>query len=466
LARARLEIETDRYQRGKAVQVSATLEPSPLMGPSVSGLIFLQLAVLLGACHLVAYGLRRLEQPPVVGQMVAGILLGPSALAILFPTWQQWLFPSSSMNFLRGLGQVGLVLYMFVVGTELNHGMIKRHIKGATAVSLASVVVPLLLGGVLALYLVGDHRLFPLVVSTLNGTLFFAAAIAVTAFPVMARIIAERHLSGTVVANIALAAGSVSDVVAWCLLAVVVASLRGNFSAAVGTIVGAITFTLFVVLVVRRVLPSWTAKFAAQGANGSWPLAAMLMLLMMAAWATDAIGIHPAFGAFVLGAAAPRNEVIAQVRAKISPLAVNLLLPLFFVYAGLNTSIGLINRADLALIAAAVVVVACSSKLISCWLTAILAGHSSRDGAAIGLLMNARGLVELIILTTGLERGVITPTLFSILVLMALVTTLMASPLLRVLYGPPRALEHGVDLQPAYSTSLPQITVAPTVTAP
>jgi Kef-type K+ transport system membrane component KefB len=405
-----------------------------ILPSQLPAILFLQLAVLLGACQLIAYFLRRLEQPPVIGQMIAGLVLGPSLLGLLIPGWQQLIFPSSSMGILRSLGQLGLVLYMFVVGAELNHGLLRRHIKGAAAVSLASVAMPLAIGAAVILPFAGDRRLFPAGVSPLTASLFFAASIAVTAFPVMARIIVERNLVGTVVANVALAAGSVSDAVAWCLLAVVVATLSGTVVGVATTFGGAVVFTVVVLLLVR---PALRRLFASPpgSATATWPLMTLLIVVMLGAWTTEVIGIHPAFGAFLIGAVTPRTELTVQLRGKITPLAANLLLPLFFVYTGLNTSVGLVNSVDLALLTVAVVLVACGSKGVSCWLAARLAGYPARDAAAIGALMNARGLVELIILTTGLEKGVITPTMFSIMVVMAVVTTVMASPALRLIYG-------------------------------
>jgi Kef-type K+ transport system membrane component KefB len=264
---------------------------------------------------------------------------------------------------------------------------------------------------------------------------------------VMARIIVERNLVGTLVANVALAAGSVSDAVAWCLLAVVVSTLSGTMGGVATTVGGALVFTGVVLLLVRPALRRLFGSSAQGGANASWPLVVLLIVVMLAAWATEAIGIHPAFGAFLIGAVTPRSELTAQLRAKITPLAAYLLLPLFFVYAGLNTRVGLVNSGDLLLLTIAVILVACGSKGVSCWLAARLAGYRARDAAAIGALMNARGLVELIILTTGLERGVITPTLFSIMVIMAVVTTVMASPALRLIYGRVSAGETAAPVQ-------------------
>jgi Kef-type K+ transport system membrane component KefB len=370
-------------------------------------------------------------------------------LGLVLPGLQHLLFPFASLGIIRGLGQLGLVLYMFVVGAELNRGLLRKHIKGATAVSFASVAVPLIVGAASALFIAGDRRLFPAGVSTLTACLFFAAAISVTAFPVMARLIVERNLVGTLVANVALAAGSVSDAVAWCLLALVIATLSGTPTGVAVTVVGAVAFTGLVVTAVRPLLRRLLGARALASGNATWPLASLLIVVLLAGWTTEAIGIHPAFGAFLIGAVVPRNEVVRQLIAKITPLAANLLLPLFFVYTGLNTRVGLVNSQELILLTIGIILLACGSKAISCWLAARLTGYGSRDAAAIGALMNARGLVELIILTTALEHGVITPTLFSIMVVMAVVTTVMASPALRLIYGARRELEPAFH-QPAH----------------
>jgi len=409
--------------------------------------LFIQLAVLLAVCQLIAYAVKRLHQPPVIGQMIAGLILGPSVLGLLLPGLQHLMFPLPSMGVIRWLGQLGLVLYMFVVGVELNHGLLRQHIKGATAVSLASVGVPLGLGAVAALLIAGDPNLFPAGVKPLTASLFFAAAIAVTAFPVMARLIVERNLVGTLVANVALAAGSVSDAVAWCLLALVIATLSGTLTGFGVTAIGAIAFSGLMLIGVRPALRLLLDSRPIP-ANATWPLALLLIAVLVAGWTTDVLGIHPAFGAFLVGAVTPRNAITSQITTKITPLAANLLLPLFFVYTGLNTSVGLVNSSQLILITAGIILLACGSKGIACWLAARIAGYGARDAAAIGALMNARGLVELIILTAALEKHVITPTLFSMMVIMALVTTVMASPLLRLLYGPRHAEVSEVEVSP------------------
>jgi Kef-type K+ transport system membrane component KefB len=400
--------------------------------PEIQGLIFVQLALLLATAQLVAYGIRRLGQPPVIGQMISGLVLGPSVLGLIAPQLQQLLFPPSSMGVLRAMGQVGLVLYMFVVGTEMDRAFLRRHIRGAAAVSSAGVTLPLFAGALLAIPLIGDATLFRPGVAGWSQVIFFASAMAVTAFPVMARIIHERGLVGTSVANVALAAGSVSDVVAWGLLAVVLAGVASHLGGVILILGGGALVAIAILTAVRILL----RRYMPAAADDTLSFIVVLTLLMLCAWGTTATGLHPAFGAFLLGVAMPRHRVTTMITQRISPLAVSLLLPIFFIYTGLNTTISLVNTPRLVLLALVVIVVACLSKGVGCWLAASAAGYRQRDALAIGALMNARGLVELIILTAALESGIITPTLFSIMVLMTIVTTLMAAPLLRMLYRP------------------------------
>ena len=402
------------------------------------GLIFLQLTVLLVISQLIAYAISRLGQPPVIGQMLSGVVLGPSVFGLLLPDLQNTIFPPSSMAALSAMGQLGLALYMFVVGAGLDRAFLRKHIKGAAAVSSAGVVVPLLAGALLTFPLIGDSALFPSGVAGWTRVAFFATAIAVTAFPVMARIIDENGLTGSAVANVALAAGSISDVVAWSLLALVMAGVATQQGGVALILGGGAVITLVMLSAVRLLLRRYVRGKVPASSLHPRALAFVLGLVMLSAWATTTTGLHPAFGAFLLGVAMPRNQLTSQIQARVSPIAVNLLLPIFFIYAGLNTRIGLVNTPRLVVLALLVITVACVSKGVACWLAAMLAGYRHRDALAIGILMNARGLVELIILTAALDNRIITPTLFSIMVVMTIVTPLMAAPVLRLLYKPIR----------------------------
>ena len=409
------------------------------------GLVFLQLAVLLTTSLVIGYSIKRLGQPPVIGQMLSGVVLGPSVLGLLAPELQRLLFPPSSLGVLSAIGQVGLALYMFIVGAELDRGFLRKNMRGVAAISSAGVAIPLIAGALLTLPLIANSTLFPAGVAGWTRVAFFATAIAVTAFPVMARIIDEQGLRGSAVANVALAAGSISDVVAWCLLAVVLAGVATQQGGVFLVLGGGALITLLMLSGVRLLLRRYLHGRVIAPPLSARTLAIVLALVMLSSWATTTSGLHPAFGAFLLGVAMPRNQLIAQIQARISPVVVNLLLPVFFIYAGLNTRVGLVNTPSLILLALVVIAVACLSKGVACWLAATLAGYRQRDALAIGILMNARGLVELIILTAALDNRIITPTLFSIMVLMTIVTTLMAAPVLRLIYKPAHVVERPQD---------------------
>ena len=400
---------------------------------ALAGLVFLQMALIVAVSQAVGYVFRWLQQPLVVAQMLTGILLGPSLFGLLLPGVAGHVFPASSMGTLRALGNVGLVLYIFNVGVSVPHGSIRRLATSAGSVAAASIVVPLAAGAVLGWSLVGQDHLFPADKPQWISILFFATAMSATAFPVMARIIDERGLRGTGVANLALAAGSFTDAAAWCLLAVVVGAITGSFSGLALAVGGSLVFTIGVLRfgpnLLRRV-------FDDRDDQAPWQLPLMLLLLMAAAFFTEFIGVHPALGAFVLGLAMPKTKQVARMQSMLAPLAVNLLLPLFLVYAGLNTKIGLLASGSLIAIAAVIVVVACIAKGAACFAASFATGQGWRESVSIGALMNARGLVELIILTTGLEAGVITPALYSIMVVMAVLTTLLASPVIQLALRP------------------------------
>jgi Kef-type K+ transport system membrane component KefB len=403
---------------------------------------FLQLAVILLVCRLVGRVMPLIGQPVVVGEMISGILLGPSLLGLLAPSIYAALFPPLSLGVISVVSQLGLVLYMFVVGTQLHTDFIRQALRGALSISLAGIVVPFVLGGALAAMLHQDGRFFAPGVSILQSTVYLGAAMSVTAFPVLARIIHERGISGTPLGTLALAAGATDDAIAWCLLAIVLASFSHNAGIAVLAILGGAAYAFVVLRIVRPRLAKLASAVDARRAEagsgaesgsddglGGATLALVLGLLMTGAWFTDAIGIHAVFGAFIMGVAMPRGRVANGLARQIEPLAATLLIPLFFVYSGLSTRITLLGVTGIWLLAIVVIVVASVGKGVACWAAALFAGRPRREAMAIGALMNARGLMELIILNIGLERGLITPTLFTIMVTMTIVTTLAAGPL-------------------------------------
>lgn len=401
----------------------------------LSILFFLALAAILLACRLVGYLARYLGQPQVVGEMIAGVLLGPSLLGWLAPELQATIFPPATMPVLYVVAQIGLVLYMFLVGLDFDVALLRERAKSAVLVSWAGILTPFALGMALAWAFHGELGLFSADVSLGEAALFMGAAMSITAFPMLARIIYERGLSGTSMGTLALAAGSADDAAAWCILAVVLASFKEQPSIAFWAIGGGLAFALAAFAVIRPLLARAGSWIVRHDAYERVALPGALTLLMLAAWYTDKVGIYAVFGAFVLGAAMPRGEIAERLEKQIQPLTVNLLLPLFFVYSGLNTRIGLVDTPLLWLFALLVLLAACLGKGLACYAAARFSGEPPREAVGIGALMNARGLMELIILNIGLERGVISPTLFSIMVVMAIVTTLMALPVFNLAFG-------------------------------
>jgi K+:H+ antiporter len=390
---------------------------------------FLQLTVILLVCRLVGGLIARVGQPRVVGEMIAGVLLGPSLLGLIAPSLQSALFPESSLTVMAVVSQIGLVLYMFIVGTHLQRDFIAMAFRGAMLISMAGVIVPFALGATLASFMHTDGRFFAPDVSTWQSMMYLGAAMSVTAFPVLARIIQERGIAGTALGSLALAAGATDDAIAWCLLAVVLASFNNHVGLAVSTIAGGAVYTAMVLVMLRPRLDRMGVAVERKGRLTSGTLTLILSLLMGGAWFTDMIGIHAVFGAFVLGVAMPRGLVTHELSRQIEPIATALLVPLFFAYSGLSTRFGLLWSPDLLLVAIVVILIASVGKGVACWGASRLAGRPNREAMAIGALMNARGLMELIILNIGLERGLISPTLFTVMVMMTLVTTLAAGPL-------------------------------------
>lgn len=390
---------------------------------------FAQAAVIVLVCQLVGRLAQRLGQPQVVGEMIAGVMLGPSLFGLLLPQLQQALFPKPTMSMLYVCAQLGVGLYMFLVGTEFRADHFKARAKSAMAVSAAGIVVPFALAFAMTPWLHTVPGLFAEKTGLRDASLFLGAAIAITAFPMLARIIHERGLAGTSLGTLALTAGAVDDAAAWCILAIVLASFGGSWLGAYAAIGGGIGFALFMMFVGQR----WLRQLA-RWVRPDQPLptsvfAAVLVLFSLSAFAMDAIGIHAVFGGFLLGCVMPRGALTEKLRAALQPFVVVFLLPMFFTYSGLNTRLDMLF--DPAIFVAAVAILAASfgGKLIACWAAARLSGEPNHDAMAIGALMNARGLMELIIINIGLAAGVILPGLFSVLVLMAVLSTLMATPL-------------------------------------
>jgi len=396
-------------------------------------ILLLQVIVILIAARLVGGLFRYLGQPSVIGEMIAGILLGPSLCGWLFPNAMLFLFPPSAMETLRLLGQIGVILFMFSVGLELDLQHLKHKAYAVVLISHSGIVAPFLLGLTLCLFIF--RSLAPAQVSFGAFALFIGVAMSITAFPVLARIIEERGLSNTTLGRTALASAAVDDATAWCLLVGVIAFVRSQS-------IGALTFTLICVAIyvvmMFGVLRPRVARFNFTGLRDSTRrktiVAGLVVFLFTSALFTEFIGIHALFGAFVAGVILPTNEDFRVfVSERLEVLTASFLLPLFFAFTGLRTQIGLLNDWSSWIICLAVVAVAIAGKLGASTLAARWTGMSWRDSTSLGLLMNTRGLIELIALNIGYDLGILSPRAFSIMVLMALITTFMAGPLLTLI---------------------------------
>jgi Kef-type K+ transport system membrane component KefB len=412
----------------------------------ISILFFLQLALILLICRGVGWLAKWIGQPQVVAEMIAGVILGPSLFGWLWPDAQALLFPAATQGVLYAVSQVGLVLYMFLIGLEFDTSLIRHRLRSAAGVSISGILAPFVLGCGLGFFLVRDTRFFSSDVVTWEAMFFVGAAMSITAFPMLARIIYERGLSGTSLGTLALAAGSIDDGAVWCVLALVLASFSSDPMIAVLAIGGGTLYAVSTLTVGKKFLRRLGVMAEREKGVSPTLLTLTLSLVMLGAWFTDRVGIYAVFGAFIMGAAMPRGRFARDVKRQIEPLTTAFLLPLFFVYSGLNTQIRLVDSAWLWGITLLVLLAACVGKGAACWAAARLSGEDNRSALGIGTLMNARGLMELIILNIGLERGIITPLLFTVMVIMAIATTLMATPIFERVYqrSPVTKIERGV----------------------
>ncbi|MBD2772454.1 cation:proton antiporter [Iningainema tapete] len=397
-------------------------------------LVLIEVLIVIGLSRLVGLGFRWIKQPLVIGEIVAGIMLGPSLFGLVAPNLASTLFPPETIPFLNVLSQIGLIFFMFLIGLELNPKYLSGNLEIAILTSHVSILVPFSLGTLLAILL------YPLVsnasVSFTAFALFLGAAMSITAFPVLARIITENNLHRTRLGTLALTCAAVDDVTAWCLLAVAIAVARtGSIAGAVPTIIGSVVYIALMVTVGRWFLQRLATYYRRTGRLSQLVLAYIYMGVVTSALLTELIGIHLIFGAFLLGAAMPKNAgLVRELAIKTEDFVLIFLLPIFFAYSGLRTQIGLLNKPELWGLCLAVLIVAIAGKYVGTYVAARVSGISKREASALGWLMNTRGLTELIVLNIGLSLGVISPLLFTMLVIMALVTTFMTSPLLEWTY--------------------------------
>jgi Kef-type K+ transport system membrane component KefB len=397
---------------------------------------FLQLAVILVACRVVGVlGRKLLGQPQVVGEMIAGVVLGPSLFGLFLPDIQAAIFPKETRSVLYAGAQLGVGLYMFLVGTTLRIDHLKSKARNAAAVSFAGIAAPFAFAVAITPWLLEVPGLFAEGISQTNATLFMGACIALTAFPMLARIINERGLADTSLGTLSLTAGAFDDACSWCVLAIVLATFGAGPGIAVLAIGGAVIYAAFLALFGARLLAPLGRIVEREGEMSMTVLGITLALFCLSAFLMDAIGIHAIFGGFALGAVMPRGLFADELKRKVEPLTVILLLPMFFTYSGLNTRMDTVTSPQLLLIALGILLASIAAKFGACWLAARLAGEDNRTALGIGALMNSRGLMELIIINIGLQKGIIGPPLFAMLVLMAIVTTVMATPLFELVYG-------------------------------
>ncbi|PJY85472.1 NhaS3-like high-affinity Na(+)/H(+) antiporter [Bacteroides fragilis] len=395
-------------------------------------ILLIQIIAVLLMVRLFGFLFKHIGQPGVIGEIVAGIVLGPSVLGYFFPDVFQALFPPESLTNLELLSQVGLVLFMFVIGMELDFSVLKNKINETLVISHAGILVPFFLGIVASYWIYEEYAAAQ--TAFLPFALFIGISMSITAFPVLARIIQERNMTKTSLGTLAIASAANDDVTAWCLLAVVIAIAKaGTFASALYAIGLTALYIIIMFMVVRPFLKKVGEVYANQEVINKTFVALILLILIISSTLTEIIGIHALFGAFMAGVVMPPSIGFRKVMMeKVEDIALVFFLPLFFAFTGLRTEIGLINSPALWGVCLLLITVAVAGKLGGCAVAACLVGESWKDSFTIGTLMNTRGLMELVALNIGYEMGVLPPSIFVILVIMALVTTFMTTPLLHL----------------------------------
>jgi Kef-type K+ transport systems, membrane components len=389
-------------------------------------MLLLQIILILCVARLFGYLAQKIRQPAVVGEIIAGILLGPSLLGLIWPEAMNAIFPKASLINLQFLSQIGLALFMFIVGMELDISKVRQKAHDAVMISHASIIIPFFLGVCLAYFTYQEFA--PANVNFISFALFMGIAMSITAFPVLARIVQERGLTGTQLGAMAITCAAADDITAWGILAVVIAIVKSTgLMSAVITISLAITFVFAMFFLVRP----WLQKrmMAIQGTKTKVALA--LFVLLISGYLAEVIGVHLLFGAFVAGVIMPQEASIKSLLTdRLEDVSVLILLPIFFVLTGLRTQIGLLNEGHLWAVFGVIMLVAVSGKFAGSALTARVVGQPWQEALSIGALMNTRGLVELVVLNIGYELGILIPQVFAMLVIMALATTFMTGPAL------------------------------------
>jgi Kef-type K+ transport system membrane component KefB len=394
--------------------------------------VLLALTVIIITARVIGLLFSKLGQPAVIGEVIGGILLGPSLLGLVAPGVQAWLFPAEAAPFLGVISQLGVILYMFLVGLELDLTLLRGTVGITIAISCASILVPFVLGAGLSAAIIGT--LAPPGVPFTSFMLFVGVAMSITAFPVLARILHDRGLQHTRLGTMALTCAAINDAIAWCLLALVVSVMQSTPAAAIRTVALTIVYIAVMVTAGRALVTRVVARLDAAPHLGERSLALVLVAVLSSAVATEFIGIHAIFGGFLLGTILPhRSKVAEHVTTRIADLVRVMFLPVFFAFTGLRTEIGLVQTLSDWSWCLVIIAVATLGKWGGTTIAARVFGLDWRTSGALGILMNTRGLVELIVLNIGLDLGVISPRLFTMLVIMAVVTTMMTAPIVTAL---------------------------------
>jgi Kef-type K+ transport system membrane component KefB len=406
-------------------------------------ILILQIISIVLIARILGWIMIKIHQPVVIGEILAGILLGPSLLGSIFPGFSGFLFPPESFNNLNILSQIGLIMFMFIIGMELDLAVIRRSAASAIVISHASIVFPYFLGVGLAYFMYRDYA--PENISFIPFALFMGIAMSITAFPVLARIVQERNLTKTKLGTFAITCAAIDDVTAWCLLALVIAIAKaGAMLSALATVLLTVTFILFMFLLVKPVLAKVANKYFTRETIHKNIVALVFVLILLSSFITESIGIHALFGAFLAGVVMPSNSRFRMVLAqKIEDFSLVLLLPLFFVLTGLRTQIGLLSDPHQWMVCLWVIFIATAGKFLGGSLAARFVGQSWKESLLLGTLMNTRGLMELVVLNIGYELGILSPVIFAMLVIMALVTTFLTGPMMHAINY---IFEHPVSL--------------------
>lgn len=393
-------------------------------------ILLAQIVTIILVARFFGFICKKIGQPTVIGEIIAGIVLGPSLLGMYFPEFSQTLFPAASLGNLQFLSQIGLILFMFVIGMELDLNVLKNKAHDAVVISHASIIIPFALGMGLAYYVYASFA--PEGVQFLSFALFLGIAMSITAFPVLARIVQERGLHKTRLGTVVITCAAADDITAWCLLAAVIAIVKaGSFVSALYIIAMAAFYVILMIKVVRPFLTRIGNLYYTRESLSKPIVAIFFLTLIISSYATEVIGIHALFGAFMAGAIMPNNIKFRNIFIeKVEDVALVLLLPLFFVFTGLRTQIGLLNDPYLWKVTGWIILVAVVGKFIGSAVAAKFVGQNWKDSLTIGALMNTRGLMELVVLNIGYDLGVLTPEIFAMMVIMALVTTFMTGPAL------------------------------------